>query len=324
MVIIHGAQQDGFVPMIPDGRPEATVSALGRLEDYNIELTNVPSMWRHTRGRGVKVAILDTGVPRHRDVSVAGCKSFIPGYLDDENGHVTGVGSILSGTGTGNTGVRGVAPEAEDYYGAVLNASGAGSAFTVARGIRWAVDDVGADVINLSLGIPASSGQAPVIAKACEYAHSKGVTVVAAAGNDGDEVNCPASLDTVIAVAAVDRKLRHASFSSHGPEVEFAAGGVDVAMAYLDNGYATMSGTSFSAPVISGLAALVISRHKAKGEGRLPPDKVRDALRGIARDIGPNGRDEYTGWGIPMFSQDREARSRGTAFGRWLKRVFSR
>lgn len=298
---------NALVPMIPNDEPEFTAFALGEVKDYNIDLANIPEMWKHTKGAGVRVVVLDTGLPDHKDITAAGGKSFIGGYLYDGNGHATACGSIIAGTAANGTGIKGVAPEADDYYGAVLNSSGAGSMAAIANGIMWAVDEIGADVVNMSLGCPGDDAR---VRKACEYAYNKGVTLVAAAGNGNGPVECPARYDSVVAVAAVDRKLAKASFSSYGPEVEFAAGGVDVMVAYPTNRYACMSGTSFAAPVISGICALIIAKSRADGR-QLTPDGVREELKSISYDIGPKGRDEYTGWGIPVFTKDT-----GTALGK--------
>lgn len=321
-------RDDQLIPMIPGERPEAVVASLGAPRDYNHDLVNLPAMWKHTKGAGVRVAVLDTGMPRHRDISVTGSRSFIAGYLEDRNGHSTGVGAIIAGKcPPGFMGITGIAPECEDYYGAVLNESGAGSLGSVAAGILWAVEEIGADVINLSLGTPNAYGCDQKIADACRYAYEKGVTVVAAAGNDASDVNWPAALETVIAVAAVDKNLKTASFSARGPEVEFAAGGVNVMTAYLDNGYASMSGTSFSAPVISGMAALIISEYRSRGV-KLAPDEVRNCLKDISYDIGDPGRDDCTGWGIPVFTKDTSSGTgkpgkpkRGTWFERLLGKL---
>jgi len=292
-----------LIPMLPDERPELVAASLASLHDYNRDLSNIPAMWRHTKGAGVKVAVLDTGMPRHRDLSVVGAQSFISGYLEDCQGHATAVGSIISGLGCASTGVAGVAPDADMYYGVVLNSSGAGSMTSVAQGINWAVDEIHADVINLSLGTPHAYGCDPKVQAACRHAYENGVVVVGAAGNDARDVNWPAALDTVIAVAAVDRNLKAASFSARGPEVEFAAGGVSVMTAYLDNGYATLSGTSFSAPVVTGIIALIISEHRSRGI-KMSPEEVRQHLKEIAYDVGAEGRDNETGWGVPVFTKD--------------------
>lgn len=318
-------KDDELIPMIPDDEPEAVVSALGYVEDYNHKLTNVPTMWRHAKGQGVKVAVLDTGMPRHKDIPVVGSQTFVPGYLKDTNSHATGVGALIGGKcPSGTLGITGVAPECELYFGAVLNASGAGSLSAIAKGIRWAVDEVGADVINLSLGTPHAYGCDQKVRDACDYAYGHGVTLVAAAGNDASDVNWPAALENVIAVAAVDRNLKTASFSARGPEVEFAAGGVDVMTAHKGGGYATVSGTSFSAPVISGIVALILSEHRARGE-KLTPEQVRQHLKEISYDIGEEGRDNETGWGIPVFTKDTEnalGKPGKPKVGSWFSRVL--
>lgn len=311
---------EGLFRLLPEhGEPEYVVPALGGVVNYNTELVNARLAWSRTKGEGVRVAVLDTGVPRHKDLRVAGWKSFVRGYDFDENGHATGVGSIIAGSGIGGTGIMGIAPGCDVWYGAVMNDCGVGSLSSVADGIRWAVDEVGADVVNLSLGTPGAAGCSDEVQSACEYALGKGAMLVAAAGNDGHEVNCPALMDGVVAVGAVDRKLRMADFSSYGPEVEFVAGGVDVLVAWKGGGYASMSGTSFSAPVLTGMSALLISWHRMNGE---PADAehVRLHLREMAVDLGDEGRDEMTGWGIPVFARGRdssEAESDGSP--RWPK-----
>lgn len=294
---------DDQVPMISPMVPEIKVGILSEIQDYNHDLANIPAAWRLTMGAGVKVAVLDTGMPRHNDITVEGAKSFIPGYLVDESGHGTASGSVIAATANNGMGIRGVAPEASDYYGAVLDRVGLGSIRSIVDGIYWAADEVKADVVNMSLGIPGEYECDPELQKACDYAYGKGCLLVASAGNSGGAVNYPARYDSVVAVSAVDRNAKIASFSSRGPEVEFAAGGVDVYMCYRNNGYASMSGTSFSAPVISGIACLVKAIFRAKGV-ELSPQELRDRMKKIAYDVGADGRDDLYGYGIPVFTKD--------------------
>ena len=293
---------DEQIPMIPPTVPDVRVGILSEIQDYNHDLANVPEAWKATMGAGVKVAVLDTGMPRHNDMSVDGSKSFVPGYLEDLNGHGTGSGSIIAATANNGMGIRGIAPEVSDSYGALMGATGTGSVRAIIDGIYWAADELKADVVNMSLGIPGEYECDPELERACDYARSKGCLLVAAAGNSGTAVNQPARYDSVVAVSAVDRNKRIASFSSRGPEVEFAAGGVDVYMCFRNNGYASMSGTSFSAPVISGIACLVKAIFRAKGM-ELSPDEIRDRMRKIAYDVGPSGRDDLYGYGIPVFTK---------------------
>lgn len=294
---------DRELPMIPPLKPQYRLGALSEVRDYNHDLANIPEAWKSTMGKGVKIAVLDSGVPRHIDISVEGGRSFIEGYYLDKCYHATFVGGIVGAIANNGIGVRGVAPDAADYYGAVLNDSGSGTVAQIVKGIYWAVDEIGADVINMSLGITGSYRPDRSLEKACDYANEHGVALFASAGNDALSVNYPAKYDSVIAVAAVDRNSRVASFSSHGPEVEFAAGGVDVLSTYRDNGYASMSGTSFSCPVVASIGALVLSQARIRGE-KLSPEELRRRLRLFAYDVGDSGWDEYTGYGIPIFTKD--------------------
>lgn len=300
--------------------PAFRVQTLSEVTDYNHELMNIPDAWKNSRGGGVKVAILDTGAPNHKDLTVSGCASFVRGYLSDLAGHSSFCGGIIAATAGNGIGIKGIAPDCEDYYGAVLDKYGSGTTKSLIDGIYWAVDVVGANIINMSLGIPASFNVDPELEKACEYAYDKGTTLFAAAGNDSGDVNYPARFESVIAVAAVDRKQKLAHFSSRGPEVEFAAGGVDVFSTYLNNTYASMSGTSFACPAVSAVGALIQGANKAKDGKFLYPAELRDELRKIAYDVGPVGRDDEFGWGIPLFRKDPldQRKPKTQSFWRWL------
>jgi len=294
------------MPMIPTYRVLSRVQIMAETVDYNHRLMNVPSMWKHTKGEGVKVVVLDTGCPVHIDLNPCGNKSFIPNYPNDKNGHSTHVGGIIAAIANNGMGVAGIAPDCEDWYGAVLDGSGSGSIDDIIRGIRWATDEVGAQVINMSLGIPAGIPRIKELEDACNYARSKGVLVVCAAGNEASNVGQPAMYDSVLAIAAVDDEQEHARFSNTGKEVDFAAGGVNVFSTYLNNSYAKLSGTSMSSPALTGIAALIIADEKKDHDKWLTPDETIAKLKKIAFDIGPNGYDEMYGFGIPVFANSDE------------------
>jgi subtilisin family serine protease len=292
--------------MIPDFRVTRRVQILAERLDYNHKLMNVPHMWQETRGDGVKVAVLDTGLPQHMDLApIKPHKSCIDGYLVDKNGHATHVAGIIAALANNNMGVAGIAPDVEDHYCAVLDADGSGGIAGLVRGIRWAVDELGADIINMSLGIPAYAGVIPELEGACDYAVSQGVTVIAAAGNESGGVGQPAQYDSVIAVAAVNSRKQHARFSNTGPEVDFAAGGVDVYSTYLGDSYASLSGTSMASPAFTAVAALILAKHRKEGE-ELSPAELKDHLKKIAYDVGPEGFDETFGHGIPIFGRTED------------------
>jgi subtilisin family serine protease len=164
----------------------------------------------------------------------------------------------------------------------VLDSDGIGTSVSVARGIRFAVDN-GADVINLSLGMYV---RADVIRDAIEQARDAGVVVVTAGGNRGldDRDHFPSRLSETIAVAATDANDLKADFSNYGPHINVAAPGVGLLSTYLDHGYAVWSGTSMAAPLVSGGAALRLEVHPGN------PEDLTDALEESSAEFHHEGR----------------------------------
>jgi subtilisin family serine protease len=172
----------------------------------------------------------------------------------------------------------------------VLDSRGAGTDSQVAAGIVWAADH-GADVIHLSLGGP-TSGE--VLCDAVAYAQSRDVLVVASAGSGSSgRLNYPAACPNVVAVSATDAIGDFASFSSHEPDVGLAAPGISVTSTRNDNHYGTESGTSLAAPMVSGVAALVVAQHPEWSAAQ-----VAERLEETAQDRGPRGVDVYYGHGL--------------------------
>lgn len=288
------------IRMLPPYSVTARMRIASEVQDYNIRMMNIPAMWRKTRGAGVRVAMLDTGVPRHSDIRIAGGWSALGEYIFDDNGHQTFCAGILAATANNGVGVIGVAPECELHCGTVLDANGSGTVDNIIRGIRWAVDEAHAHIISMSLGIAAGAPHFADLESACVYAKSRGVAIFAASGNESGRVGQPAIYASVIACAAVNSGMEHAAFSNSGSEVDFAAGGVDIYSTYLNNGYATLSGTSFSTPALAGVGALILSDCMSRGE-YLTPDELYARLERIAADAGASGFDAQTGNGIPVF-----------------------
>ncbi len=251
--------------------------------------------WNYSRGAGVKVAVLDTGIANHPDLPVvSGGYNALDGTdrYTDGNGHGTHVAGTIAALDN-SIGVVGVAPEIRLYAVKVLDDSGKGSVESVVAGIEWAVNN-GMQVINMSLG--ASSGS-QTLKDACDIAYAKGLLLVAAAGNNGnppgkgDNVNYPAKYESVIAVAASDEAGKRATFSSTGPDVELIAPGVKVKSTVPGGTYATYSGTSMASPHAAGVAALVWAANSS-----LSNLEVREILQGTAEDLGL--RAEHQGYGL--------------------------
>ncbi|MGY1688745.1 fibronectin type III domain-containing protein [Geodermatophilus sp. SYSU D01105] len=243
----------------------------------------------------VIVAVLDTGVAPHAELAAA----MVPGQnfttspggaleTTDRHGHGTHVAGTI-GADAGSQ-VEGVAPGVRIMPVKVLSDEGPGQSTWITRGIIWAADN-GADVINMSLGGGSGSG---TYRSSVAYARSKGVTVIAAAGNDNTSLpHWPGAEAGVIAVAAVDDAQEKASFSNYGSYVDLAAPGVWITSTDVSGGYSDMSGTSMASPHVAGVAALV----KAAAPGSTP-DQVEQAMIAGVADLGAAGRDDVFGHGL--------------------------
>jgi thermitase len=210
---------------------------------WNLQQLDLPHAWYYSTGSAsVSVAVLDTGVDvQHPELAgrVAPGVAFVnPGTCpaqgvayDDDDGHGTHVAGIVGARGNNGEGVAGMAWNTRILPVKVLSCTGSGTIADVVDGIYWAVDN-GADVINLSLGWACSSNESPT-QTAIDYAHERGVVVVAAAGNYANQsiqnvrnpVICPAALDHVISVGATTINSTIASYSTHNEFVDIAAPG---------------------------------------------------------------------------------------------------
>ncbi|MBZ9644143.1 S8 family serine peptidase [Streptomyces sp. PSKA30] len=231
-------------------------------------------------GKGVKVAVLDTGVdPEHPDLvgQVDDSASFIPyePEITDYHGHGTHVASTVAGTGSASDGKeRGVAPGARLAIGKVLDNEGRGESSWIIAGMEWAARDQKARIISMSLG-GSGDGTDPMSEAVNQLSRETGALFVIAAGNGGPRsINSPGAADAALTVGAVDSADRLAEFSSQGPrdgdaglKPEITAPGVDILAArshYRRGGsgyYTTMSGTSMATPHVAGTAALLAATH---------------------------------------------------------------
>jgi subtilisin family serine protease len=286
----------GVAPL-PVSRAQSAAGA-----DWARETIGLAEAHRWTRGSAeVTIAVLDTGVDTaHRELKAAvrpgfdfvdivdGAGVFFADHLDadddpaDPVGHGTHVAGIAAGEGLAMP--AGAAPGCVLLPVRVLGAMrhegrpvGAGLVDNINTALKWAIDQ-GADVVNMSFGLPHTGGGLPH-REVVEYGLRRGVVLVAAAGNDGRrELYYPGSLPGVIAVGATDPVDEVAPFSTYGPQVLLTAPGTEIYSTFPGGGYAFASGTSQAAPFVTGAAALLQSFARQRTGRRLDVAAVRRLL----------------------------------------------
>ncbi|WP_088006033.1 S8 family peptidase [Indiicoccus explosivorum] len=315
-------------------KPEASYSTMAASQStpWGIKaIYNNSYLTATSGGSGVNVAVLDTGVnTSHPDLSanVEQCKDFTQsnpityGVCTDRQGHGTHVaGSALANGGPYGDGVYGVAPDADLWAYKVLGDDGSGYADDIAGAIRHVADQAYAQgsnaVINMSLG---SSGESSLITDAVNYAYSRGVLVIAAAGNSGPyqgSIGYPGAVPNAVAVAALENVVQNgtyrvADFSSRGyswtdgdytieeGDVEISAPGASIYSTWYDGGYATISGTSMATPHVAGLAAKIWAQYPyATNEEVRGELQYRAYINDIKSGYGAGTGDDYaSGFGF--------------------------
>lgn len=264
---------------------------------WGIDRIDAERAWEVTRGAGIKVAVIDTGIDhQHHDLSpnFGGGVSFVPGEtFTDGNGHGTHVAGTIGARANGK-GVVGAAPNCSLYSVKALDRQGQGQYSWIISAILWSVRNR-MDIINLSLG---GSSDIQALQMACDYAAQHDTVVVAAAGNTSPNstdksVRFPAHYDSVIGVSAIDENGTIAPFSCRGEEISLCAPGVRILSTLPGNHYGVKSGTSMAAPHVAGTAALAVSSHRFT-----PAQIVRRLLEMSADNLGIPGHDPDYGYGL--------------------------
>ena len=300
--------------------------------DIAAPAVKAPAVWAgKITGKGIGVAVLDTGIYPHPDLSgrITGFKDFIGNKAEayDDHGHGTHVaGDIASNGSKSQSKYRGTAPEANVIGVKVLNQLGSGSLSTVIEGIQWCIDQkeaLGIRVMNLSLGTPAKQSYSEdLLCRAVEKAWQSGIVVCAAAGNEGPEagtISSPGIDPKIITVGSIDDKnslnsgqYAIASYSSRGPtpdnlvKPDVVSTGTNIVSlrspnstidkqnknAKIGSDYTSLSGTSMATPICAGIVALML-----EAKPGLTPDEVKKILKQNANPL-PNVVDNFQGAGL--------------------------
>lgn len=279
------------------------VNAQSQILPWGIDKIDAELVWPlGNQANPIKVGVIDTGISNtHPELTPnikGGVNTIRPRRSwNDDNGHGSHVAGIIAAVNN-TSGVVGVAPSADLYAIKVLNSSGSGYVSDIIEGLDWSIANK-MQLVNMSLGTTADIQS---FHDAVTRAYNAGIIEVAAAGNDGSAVIYPAAYPEVVAVTATDQTDTIASWSSRGPEVDFAAPGVNIYSTYKDTGYATLSGTSMAAPHVTGALALILNSpvgaFDANGNGKWDFSEAEEKLKAGAVDLGTAGFDNLYGWGL--------------------------
>lgn len=296
-------------------------------KQWHLHNIHTERAWEETRGRGVTVAIIDTGVSKVPDLAQT---EFVPGYdfvndtttAEDDNGHGTHVAGTIAQSTNNSYGVAGIAYEAKIMPLKVLSGGGGGTISDIAEAIRFAADNR-ADVINMSLG---GGGESQVMKDAIDYAHSKGVVIIAAAGNENSSsASYPARYAHVIGVGATDAQGERAEFSNYGAGVDISApgggNGSKIWQETIDPDtnqpiISGLEGTSMAAPHVAGVAALI------KSTGVTAPDEIFAILQQSVRKIEQDPQNYYGSGHLDAAAAVKLAQTGKITFNdffRWLR-----
>lgn len=321
--VAHAADGEG-VPPVPQGDGACTFPMKQQIKERPWALQRIvfDQLWQDTKGRDahgrpVRVAVIDTGVDNTNPqlaeaVDTKHGWDFLHNTKDGKNetagdpkapkdgtydpvGHGTKVAGIIAARPRAGTGFVGLAPEATIIPLRQNDEKGSGTAATLAQAIRKAIA-ADADVINISQDTTKPLTTTSDLAAAVKEARRENIVVVASAGNDGLDGRLkdtyPAAYAGVLAVASSDRNNERTPFSQSGDFIGVAAPGVDMVSTVPKGGQCVDNGTSFSAPYVAGVAALLKAKHPDWKEHQIVAQIEQTAERTV------NGRDSFVGWGV--------------------------
>ncbi|MBK1811136.1 S8 family serine peptidase [Clostridium sp. YIM B02505] len=261
---------------------------------WYINNLNILNALDYNSGSNITVAVVDTGIDyNHEDLAnkvIGGIDYTGTGSYNDNEGHGTHVAGTIAAISNNGKGVTGIAPSTKLLAVKVLDENGDGDTLSISQGIIWAADH-GAKIINLSLG---SASPDQILKSSINYASSKGIILVAAAGNDGlKNIYYPAAYDNVLSVGATNESNELASFSNFGDKIDLVAPGVNIlsTVPSFYNNYEYMSGTSMATAVASGQFAILASNNPS-----LTVSSIKSNLKNYS--FSNNATDKSYGAGI--------------------------
>lgn len=276
---------------IPKNRVRALVAEVVGYYIHRLELKQV---WKLTEGEGVGVCVIDTGAPTHYDSLVHEKYSFVPNEgADDENDHGSHVTGIINAQHN-IIGIKGISPRVYMVSKKGLDRTGRAIQDWIDDALKAVLERDDIHIVNLSIGSAKLSQRTKTLFRKL---YDKGIAVFVAAGNWGNTLSNAYATPYTFSVTAIDRNNRPASFSSVAEENDFAAYGVDIVSFGAGQSEVEMDGTSMACPVVAACAALVQAYAISIGQ-QLSPQDLYDLLKRTAKDVGAEGFESKTGWGL--------------------------
>lgn len=292
--------QENFLP--PDDKiiEIGSIQTLSEIVDWGLVDFAAPELWKKNKGENTTVMICDTGITDHEDLKdnilQRRTRSLIPdeSYIDGQ-GHGTAVAGVIAARESG-FGIIGVAPKCQIIPVKVLSNNGFLKSMSILENALKYAKLIRPDVVNMSLG--GRSKLSPLFHKLLKDLNRLNIPVVCAMGNSGDNFSCyPAEYEESIGVTSYKKERIISNFSSRSLNADFALPGENILTTSLNNNYSVVSGTSFSAPFLSGVIAIIISEFKKRNFKYTVKD-IKDILINSCKDYGPVGKDKYYGYGI--------------------------
>ncbi|MDO4535241.1 MAG: S8 family serine peptidase, partial [Clostridium perfringens] len=273
-----------------------TKSSTPSYKNWGLNAISAPCLWnKNITGAKVNVAVLDSGISKHSDFTVKASVSFVENETpEDKDGHGTFVAGIIAGKNP-NINSFGVSYDCNLFSVKILDNNGSGHLISLIEGIIWCGDN-NIQVANMSIGfnVALDTLSITLLESAINYSNNKGCIFVAASGNESsDTLDYPAAISSVISVGAINSSYEKEEFSNYGPGLDYVAPGSNIFSTYLNNSYALASGTSMSAPHVTGLIALLLSEDPLRTQ-----EDIKSILNKHSIDLGDAGYDLKYGNGL--------------------------
>lgn len=275
------------------------IQTLSDIIDWGVIDIEVPKLWNKNKGENISVMVCDTGIINHEDLNENIDHDKAISFIKDEDyidhqGHGTSVAGVIAAKDSGY-GTIGVAPNCKIIPVKCLSNKGFGTNESLKNALEYAIQ-IKPDIVNMSLG--AQTPQGEVFHQLLKELNLLNIPVVCAMGNYGEKFSCfPADYPETIGVTSYRKDRNISNFSSRSDQADFALPGEDILTTSLNNQYSIVNGTSFAAPFLSGLIAIILSEAKKKNI-TYTTQQIKELLIQSSEDYGIAGRDRLFGYGI--------------------------